>query len=293
MQKKMSIATWTVQILSAAALAATTCAVQAQQPAAAGTTQAGDWFPSRWGADDEIGAANHMTPQRIVEAAKLVKTGAVYELGITVSPTTPAFPPRDCKLYVVQPGQQAGGSLGHTKTTYNDDILSCWIGIGSQLDGLGHIGIDNVHYNGHKVADFAQPTGLTKLGVEKVPPMVARGVLLDEGCCDPLYRKAIRVSVGAALTTPFARTEGDAAEVLLGLGYHPLALSPEAGERLADLRLEGPVAIIVGAEGPGLSESLMARCRRVSIPMAHGWDSLNVATAAAIALHHLRFAAHP
>ena len=180
MQKKVSIATLTVQLLSAAALAATaTFPVQAQQPAAAGTTQGGDWFPSKWGADDEIGAANHMTPQRIVEAAKLVKTGAVYELGITVSPTTPAFPPRDCKLYVVQPGQQAGGSLGHTKTTYNDDILSCWIGIGSQLDGLGHIGIDNVHYNGHKVADFAQPTGLTKLGIEKVPPMVARGVLLD------------------------------------------------------------------------------------------------------------------
>ena len=119
----------------------------------------------------------------------------------------------------------------------------------------------------------------------------ARGVLLDQACCDPLYRKAIRVSVGAALTTAFARTE-DVAEVLTCLGYQPLALSPEAGERLADLRLEGPAAVIVGAEGPGLSESLMARCRRVSIPMATGWDSLNVATAAAIALHHLRFASH-
>ena len=121
----------------------------------------------------------------------------------------------------------------------------------------------------------------------------ARGVLLDPGCCDPLYRKAIRVSVGAALTTPFARLEAgaDIAEVLIGLGYQPLALSPEGGERLADLRRDGPAAVVVGAEGPGLSETLMARCRRVSIPMATGWDSLNVATAAAIALHQLRFAA--
>ena len=121
----------------------------------------------------------------------------------------------------------------------------------------------------------------------------ARGVLLDPGCCDPLYRKAIRVSVGAALTTPFARLESgaDIAEVLIGLGYQPLALSPEGGERLADLRRDGPAAVVVGAEGPGLSETLMARCRRVSIPMATGWDSLNVATAAAIALHQLRFAA--
>ncbi len=153
-------------------------AQEAARPAAA--AQAGsDWFPSRWGPDDEAGAANHMTPQRIMDAARLVKTGKVYELGIVVAPSTPAYPPRDCKVYVVQPGQQAGGSLGPTKTTYNDDILNCWVGIGSQLDGLGHLGIDNVYYNGHKAKDFAQPTGLTKLGIEKVPAMVARGVLLD------------------------------------------------------------------------------------------------------------------
>ncbi|WP_296815529.1 RNA methyltransferase [Brevundimonas sp.] len=122
----------------------------------------------------------------------------------------------------------------------------------------------------------------------------ARGVLLDPTSCDPLYRKAIRVSVGAALTTPFARLEPDAdpARLLTDLGYAPLALSPDAGETLAEVRRTGPAAIIVGAEGPGLPDSLMARCRRVSIPMASGWDSLNVATAAAIALHHLRFGAH-
>ena len=153
--------------------------IAAQQAPAPAPQAAADWFPSKWGADDEKGAANHMTPQRIADAAKLVKTGKVYELGITVSPDTPAFPPRDCKLYVVQPNQQAGGTLGPTKTTYNDDILNCWVGIGSQLDGLGHLGIDNVYYNGHKAKDFADPTGLKKLGIEKVPAMVARGVLLD------------------------------------------------------------------------------------------------------------------
>ena len=153
--------------------------IAAQQAAAPAMQAAADWFPSKWGADDEKGAANHMTPQRISDAAKLVKSGKVYELGITVSPATPAFPPRDCKLYVVQPNQQAGETLGPTKTTYNDDILNCWVGIGSQLDGLGHLGIDNVYYNGHKAKDFAEPTGLKKLGIEKVPAMVARGVLLD------------------------------------------------------------------------------------------------------------------
>ena len=69
--------------------------------------------------------------------------------------------------------------IGPSKTTYNDDIIEGWVGIGSQLDGLGHIGVEHVYYNGNKLADFADPTGLKKLGIEKVPPMVTRGVLLD------------------------------------------------------------------------------------------------------------------
>jgi kynurenine formamidase len=137
------------------------------------------WFPSRWGAADEIGAANFMSPALVQQAARLVRTGKVYSLGITVSTDTPAFPPRGCKVMVVQPGQANGQTLGPTKTSYNDDILECWVGIGTQLDGLGHIGVDNVYYNGHKAQDFASFTGLTKLGIEKIPPIVARGVLLD------------------------------------------------------------------------------------------------------------------
>jgi kynurenine formamidase len=136
--------------------------------------------PSRFGPNDEIGNANLLTPALAAAAAKLVTTGKVYELGIHVTPDTPAYPPRGCKLIIVQPGQVGGaGALGPTKTTYNDDILNCWIGIGSQLDGLGHIGVDNVYFNGNLAKDFAQTTGLTKLGIEKVPAMVTRGVLLD------------------------------------------------------------------------------------------------------------------
>ncbi len=180
MIRNLVLSTPSFAILAAASLALAQLPTATAQQAASPPAQAGgNWFPSKWGPEDEKGAANLMTPQRVAEAAKLVKTGKVYELGIVVASNTPAFPPRECKVYVVQPGQQAGGSLGPTKTTYNDDILNCWVGIGSQLDGLGHLGIDNVYYNGHKAADFAQPTGLTKLGIEKVPAMVARGVLLD------------------------------------------------------------------------------------------------------------------
>ncbi|GGC63776.1 cyclase family protein [Chelatococcus reniformis] len=141
--------------------------------------QEADWTKSKWGPADEIGAANYITPELVVKAAQLVKTGKTYPLGIETNSKTPAFPPRGFKLMVVQPGQAGIEGLGPNKATYNDDIIEGWVGVGSQLDGLGHLGIGHVYYNGNKLADFADPNGLKKLGIEKVPPLVARGVLLD------------------------------------------------------------------------------------------------------------------
>ena len=145
-----------------------------------GVSAQASWYPSKWGPNDEIGAANYMTPATALQAARLVKTGKVYSLGITVNTTTPAYPPRTCSIYIVQPGQTGSAEgLGPTKTTYNDDILNCWTGIGTQLDGLGHIGVGDRYYNGLKWGEFATIGGLKKLGADKVPPMVARGILLD------------------------------------------------------------------------------------------------------------------
>ena len=144
-----------------------------------GTASAQDWTKSKWGPNDEIGAANYMTPELVVKAAGLIKTGKTYPLGIPVDTKTPAYPPRAFKITVVQPGQAGIPGLGPSKTTYNDDIIEGWVGVGSQLDGLGHIGVEHVYYNGNKLLEFADPTGLKKLGVEKIPPMVTRGVLLD------------------------------------------------------------------------------------------------------------------
>jgi tRNA G18 (ribose-2'-O)-methylase SpoU len=114
-------------------------------------------------------------------------------------------------------------------------------------------------------------------------------VLLDAGCCDPLYRKALRVSVGAVLRVPFARLEpgGDLAACLEASGVRRLALSPSGDCALGDVRVGGRMAALFGAEGPGLSPELMARCETVRIPMAEGFDSLNVATTSGIVLHHL------
>jgi kynurenine formamidase len=141
--------------------------------------KAQDWTKSKWGPADEIGAANYMTPELVLKAASLVKTGKTYALGIPVDTKTPAYPPRSFKITIVQPGQAGSPGIGPNKATYNDDIIDTWVGIGSQIDGLGHLGVEHVYYNGNKLADFAEPTGLKKLGIEKVPPIVTRGVLLD------------------------------------------------------------------------------------------------------------------
>lgn len=117
----------------------------------------------------------------------------------------------------------------------------------------------------------------------------ADAVLIDRETCDPLYRKAIRVSAGGALTVPFART-GDALDtldLLARAGFTPLALSPRGTETLSDLVRPPRVALVLGAEGPGLPDATLARARTVRIPMAGTFDSLNVAVTSGIALHAL------
>jgi tRNA G18 (ribose-2'-O)-methylase SpoU len=117
----------------------------------------------------------------------------------------------------------------------------------------------------------------------------ADAVLLDSACCDPFYRKAIRVSVGATLRTPFARLgpEDDALDLLGRAGFEALALAPDAQEPLAGIARPDRVAVLFGPEGPGLDGSILDRARTIGIAMAPGWDSLNVAAASAIALHEL------
>lgn len=117
----------------------------------------------------------------------------------------------------------------------------------------------------------------------------AGAMVLDSTCCDPLYRKAIRVSVGGVLKVPFTRMESgtSVAEALAGAGYRVLALSPHGELRLDEVPTDRPVALLFGTEGPGLPEMEMARAETVRIDMASGFDSLNVATTSGIALYEL------
>ncbi len=116
-------------------------------------------------------------------------------------------------------------------------------------------------------------------------------VLLDSTCGDPLYRRAIRASMGQVFAVPFARADATAAllSTLHARGFRSLALTPAGDQRLDDFVHSTPVAILLGAEGPGLTDATIDQATdRVRIHMERNVDSLNVANAAAIAFHQLR-----
>ncbi len=117
------------------------------------------------------------------------------------------------------------------------------------------------------------------------------GVVVDATSADPLYRRCVRVSVGQVLRLPFTRVRSapEAVAQLQHLGFEVLALTPAPdAEDVREVAPRARQALLVGAEGPGLTGAALAAAdRRVRIAMAAGVDSLNVATAAAVALHQL------
>jgi kynurenine formamidase len=134
------------------------------------------WYPSRWGAADQRGAANRLTPAKVLDAKGMITKGVVYQLGRTYEAGMPLYGTRHFSLKV----PYAFNMPGKNQANYHDDIISGELTqIGTQFDGLGHLGIGDLFYNGNKKSQFATPDGLIKLGVENVGAIVTRGVLID------------------------------------------------------------------------------------------------------------------
>lgn len=117
-------------------------------------------------------------------------------------------------------------------------------------------------------------------------------ILLDESCCDPLYRKALRVSVGAVLSVPYSRG-GSAQEVLEGLagaGFEIWALSPRGQTAIGSVVPSERLALVAGTEGEGLPAAILSRFHTARVPQKPGLDSLNVATASGVALYQMALA---
>jgi kynurenine formamidase len=166
----------------AAGAAAGGVVAQARPAEAQANPMGRDWWPSPWGPTDERGANNRITPAKVLEAARLIKTGKTYQLGMTLEAGIPLFGARHVSITI--PGGPTGGPFGTHNLYYNDEMFSGEIGqIGSQFDGLGHIGVKvgNAirYYNGFTQEQVGGSYGLQKIGVEQLQPFFTRGILLD------------------------------------------------------------------------------------------------------------------
>ncbi len=154
-------------------------------PAIGQTRDQGPWWPHAvWGPEDQAGASNWITPEKILEAVSLVKTGKVYEMGNVYERGMPLLGQRTFAMFLVPGTPSADSGL-----MYNAEFLSAEIGqVGTQFDGFGHIGkrvqmedgsVADVFYNGVTFDDMWSKYGLRRLGVEKIKPYFTRGILLD------------------------------------------------------------------------------------------------------------------
>jgi len=142
------------------------------------TAQEG-WYPSKYGAADLAGAINNLSPEGVRRAAALVKTGKVYALGVPTGPETPVYGDRKYTVErIPAPGQPLPAPIGESLVTAYDEKVTTSMGIGTQMDGLGHLGINHRYYNGRTAAELNTHKGFG-LDLSEVPPIVTRGVLID------------------------------------------------------------------------------------------------------------------
>lgn len=152
------------------------------------TREKGPWWPHPiWGSQDQAGSSNWITPEKILESVKLVKTGQVYELGQVYERGMPLYGERTYSIFI--PGSPTYSPSGRNKLIAHDELVVAEIGqVGTQFDGPGHIGKrltmedgseQDVFYNGYTLEEMQHPYGLRKLGIENVKPIVTRGILVD------------------------------------------------------------------------------------------------------------------
>lgn len=150
------------------------------------------WWPSRYGADDQVGSLNEISPTKIIQAARLVRTGHVFDLGRILDSNVPHFPGRFWQQTLVSTAHLGAQPRGKNEVNWLIELATGTFQIGTQLDGLNHLQIGDRFYNGWRTSDIVQDWGTNKLGIETVPPIITRGVLVDV----PRHRGVVRLAAG-------------------------------------------------------------------------------------------------
>jgi kynurenine formamidase len=199
--------------------------------AASASAQAPSWSPpaekdrcpSKWGAGDERGSANHIKPETVLKAAQMIKTGEIVELAHVLNDKMPFFGTRRFDVHVKRTFMnQAPNRRGS-----NEEIVISEIGqVGTQFDGFTHQSHEDSHYNCIKTGDIANRGGFSKLGVHTVGTMMSRGILIDVAAYKgvPMLPDTYEITVedleGALKKQGTSIQAGDA--ILINTGWHKL-----------------------------------------------------------------------
>ena len=183
--------------------------------------QAGGWWPSRYGPDDEAGALNEITPAKVLEAVQLVRTGVVHDLAHVLHADIPAFPGRTFRQYLTTNAHQVNrrrpdagrAGWGRNDVNWVVEQVTATQQMGTHMDALNHLQAGDRTYNGYRLADIVEEYGTNKLGVDTLPQVVTRGLLLDIAA----VRGVERLERGDVITPD----DADTALAVAGLEIRP------------------------------------------------------------------------
>jgi kynurenine formamidase len=205
------------------------------------------WWPSPFGADDQLGMLNHVTDAKRRQAMALVREGRLYDLGHVLDEACPVFPGRYFRQTLVTTAHHANVAMpvGENQVNWVTEVVSGTMQLGTHLDALSHLQIGDRAYNGWTVSELAGPAGMNRLGAETIPQIVTRGWLVDVS--------ERRLGVGGVITVDdLAGIEpepGDAVLFHTGWGAHwedteaYLAGEPGPGYEVADWLVEHGIAL--------------------------------------------------
>jgi kynurenine formamidase len=200
------------------------------------------WWPSAFGADDELGMLNHLTAEKRLAALASVREGRLYDLGRVLDEHVPVFPGRAFHQTLVTTAHHANmGGVGENRVNWITEVISGTTQLGTHLDALSHLQIGDRAYNGRRVTDIASPYGVTALGIETVPQIVTRGWLVD------------------------VSARGLGGGDVIGI-EHLDGIEPAAGDAVLfhtgwGARWDDPESYLGGEPGPGLARGVVGRPR--------------------------------
>jgi kynurenine formamidase len=229
------------------------------------------WWPSRYGADDEAGALNEITPAAVVRATGLVRTGRIFDLAHVLDEHVPAFPGRTFRQYLTTSAHQVNrrspaagpAGLGRNNVNWIVEYVSAPSQMGTHMDGLNHLQIGDRTYNGHRLVDIVEEYGTNRLGIETLPQVVTRGLLLDVAAA----RSVERLSAGDVITP----NDAEAALSRQGLSVGPgdAVLFHTGWGRYWAMDNE---AYVAGEPGPGMALGRWLVEHRVALTGCDTWS---------------------